>query len=98
MSSSRYTFRPISISIARLTKRQACRQSPTNMVFRRIVGHADLTDPNFEKILAEHKEHVNLRGIRQQVYWHPTNEYWRFVDRQDFCLVDKLSPGPVPAR
>jgi len=58
-----------------------------------IVGHADLTDPNFEKILAAHKEHVNLRGIRQQVYWHPTNEYWRFVDRQDFCLSTSFRRG-----
>jgi predicted TIM-barrel fold metal-dependent hydrolase len=38
-------------------------------------------------------EHANLRGIRQQVYWHPTNEYWRFVDRQDFCLSTSFRRG-----
>ena len=58
-----------------------------------IVGHADLTDPNLEAILAGHLEHANLRGIRQQVYWHPTNEYWRFVDCQDFCLSTSFRRG-----
>lgn len=58
-----------------------------------IVGHADLTDPNLEAVLDGHMEHANLRGIRQQVYWHPTNEYWRFVDRQDFCLSTSFRRG-----
>ncbi len=58
-----------------------------------IVGHGDLTDPNFERVLDDHLEYANLKGIRQQVYWHPTNEYWRFVDRQDFCLSTSFRRG-----
>ncbi len=58
-----------------------------------IVGFADLTDPNLENVLDGHMAHANTRGIRQQVYWHPTNEYWRFVDRADFCLSTSFRRG-----
>lgn len=58
-----------------------------------IVGYADLTDPNLEIAITGHRQHANLRGIRQQVYWHPTNEYWRFVGRHDFCLSTSFRRG-----
>jgi predicted TIM-barrel fold metal-dependent hydrolase len=58
-----------------------------------IVGHADLTDPNLERVIAGHREHANTRGIRQQVYWHPTNPYWRFVERDDFCMSTSFRRG-----
>jgi predicted TIM-barrel fold metal-dependent hydrolase len=58
-----------------------------------IVGHADLTDPNLEAILDGHLSHANTRGIRQQVYWHPTNENWRFVGRNDFGLSTSFRRG-----
>ena len=58
-----------------------------------IVGYADLTDPNLETILDAHLAHANTRGIRQQVYWHPENEYWRYVDRADFCLSTSFRRG-----
>ena len=58
-----------------------------------IVGHADLTDPNLETVLDGHMSHANTRGIRQQVYWHPQNEYWRYVDRPDLCLSTSFRRG-----
>ncbi len=58
-----------------------------------IVGYADLTDPNLEKVLDAHQGYANTRGIRQQVYRHLTNENWRFVDRQDFCHSTSFRRG-----
>jgi len=58
-----------------------------------IVAHADLCDSSLEKTLLGHLEYPNTRGIRQQVYWHPTNENWRFVDRPDFCLSNAFRRG-----
>jgi len=58
-----------------------------------IVAYADLTDSNVEKTLAGHLEYANTRGIRQQVYWHPENEYWRFVDQPGFCLSNAFRRG-----
>lgn len=58
-----------------------------------IVAHADLTDPDVERILASHLEYPNTRGIRQQVYWHSENENWRFVDQADFCLSNAFRKG-----
>lgn len=58
-----------------------------------IVAYADLTDPNLETILDAHMAYPNTCGIRQQVYWHPGNEYWRYVERQDFCLSTSFRRG-----
>ena len=58
-----------------------------------IVAYADLTDPSLETVLDKHLAHANTRGIRQQVYWHPENEYWRYVDRADFCLSTSFRRG-----
>ncbi len=58
-----------------------------------IVAYTDLTDPNLESVLDAHLAHANTRGIRQQVYWHPSNEYWRHVDRADFCLSTSFRRG-----
>ena len=67
-----------------------------------IVGHGDLTDPNFERVLDDHLEYANLKGIRQQVYWHPTNELLAvrrpsgFLSFHQFPArpLDPLGPGP----
>ncbi|HCP00915.1 MAG TPA: hypothetical protein DIT35_05430, partial [Rhodospirillaceae bacterium] len=58
-----------------------------------IVAYADLTDPNLETVLDKHLGYANTRGIRQQVYWHTENEYWRYVDRSDFCLSTSFRRG-----
>ncbi|MBO21689.1 MAG: hypothetical protein CMM26_04830 [Rhodospirillaceae bacterium] len=58
-----------------------------------IVAYADLTDPSLESVLEKHQSYANTRGIRQQVYWHPRNEYWRYVDRADFCLSTSFRRG-----
>ncbi len=58
-----------------------------------IVAYADLTDSDVERVLASHLEYANTRGIRQQVYWHKENEYWRFVDRPDFCRSNAFRRG-----
>ena len=58
-----------------------------------IVAYADLTDSNVEATLAGHLQYANTRGIRQQVYWHKDNEYWRFVDQPEFCLSNAFRRG-----
>lgn len=58
-----------------------------------IVAYADLTDSNVETLLANHLEHANTRGIRQQVYYHADNEYWRCVDQPGFCLSNAFRRG-----
>ena len=58
-----------------------------------IVAYADLTDSDVEKTIAGHLQFANTRGIRQQVYWHKDNEYWRFVDRPEYCLSNAFRRG-----
>ena len=58
-----------------------------------IVAHADLTDPNLENVIESHIQYANTRGIRQQVYWHPSNTNWRFVENPDFCLSNAFRRG-----
>ena len=58
-----------------------------------IVAYADLTDSDVEKTLASHLEFANTRGIRQQVYWHKSNEYWRFVEQPEYCLSNAFRRG-----
>jgi len=58
-----------------------------------IVGYADLTSPDVDKTLTGHLAYANTRGIRQQVYWHESNQYWRYVDRDDFCLSEAFRRG-----
>ena len=58
-----------------------------------IVAYADLTDSDVEKTIASHLEFANTRGIRQQVYWHKSNEYWRFVEQPEYCLSNAFRRG-----
>ncbi len=58
-----------------------------------IVAYADLTDSDVEKTLTAHLQYANTRGIRQQVYWHQDNEYWRFVDQPEFGLSNAFRRG-----
>lgn len=47
-----------------------------------IVGFADLAAPNLESLLEAQLRHPNLRGVRQQIYWHE-NPAYRFASRPD---------------
>jgi predicted TIM-barrel fold metal-dependent hydrolase len=40
-----------------------------------IVGFAPLNDPDVERILAQHVESPNVRGIRHIINWHPNPRY-----------------------
>jgi len=43
-----------------------------------IVGFVDLSAENREDMIRREMAQPNLRGLRQQVYWHPSNESYRF--------------------
>ena len=58
-----------------------------------IVAYADLTSSDVERTLDGHLQSSNTRGVRQQVYWHADNEYWRFVDQPRFCLSNAFRRG-----
>jgi len=58
-----------------------------------IVAYADLTDSHVETTLDAHLQYPNTRGIRQQVYCHADNEYWRFVGQPGFCLSNAFRRG-----
>jgi predicted TIM-barrel fold metal-dependent hydrolase len=48
-----------------------------------IVGFVDLSSPDRERLIDQQMQFKNLRGIRQQVYWHATNPSYRFGTRSD---------------
>jgi predicted TIM-barrel fold metal-dependent hydrolase len=58
-----------------------------------IVAYADLTAPDVDKVLDGHMAYASTRGIRMQVYYHPTNQNWQYVDAKDFCLADDFRRG-----
>lgn len=57
-----------------------------------IVAKAELQDPEAEALLAAHKEHANVRGIRHMVSWHevPKNT---FIDRPDLLTDSQWLAG-----
>jgi predicted TIM-barrel fold metal-dependent hydrolase len=58
-----------------------------------IVAYADLTAPDAEAVIDSHRAFSATRGIRQQVYYHPTNKNWQYVDSKDYCLRDDFRKG-----
>jgi predicted TIM-barrel fold metal-dependent hydrolase len=48
-----------------------------------IVGYVDLSSPDRERLIDQQMKFANLRGVRQQVYWHPSNPSYRFGTRSD---------------
>jgi predicted TIM-barrel fold metal-dependent hydrolase len=48
-----------------------------------IVGYVDLSDPDRERLIDEQIQFANLRGIRQQIFWHQFNTNYRFGVRSD---------------
>ena len=57
-----------------------------------IVVNANLTDPNIEAQLKEHKTFKNVRGVRQMLYWdsHPLRQP---APRPDFCNMPDFRRG-----
>jgi predicted TIM-barrel fold metal-dependent hydrolase len=58
-----------------------------------IAGHADLSDPDVEAMLAAHCAYPNFRAIRDVVYWQPDDPSRQVVDRPDYCLSAEFRRG-----
>ncbi len=48
-----------------------------------IIGFADFSQPDVERVIEDHMAHLNLRGIRMDLNWHEEERY-RFCDRPDY--------------
>ena len=48
-----------------------------------IVGYVDLSDPDRERLIDQQLKFANLRGIRQQIFWHQFDASYRFGARSD---------------
>ncbi len=48
-----------------------------------IVGFCQLAAPDAARVLEEHASFRNVRGIRQDINWHP-DPFYRFCDRPDY--------------
>jgi predicted TIM-barrel fold metal-dependent hydrolase len=48
-----------------------------------IVGYVDLSDPDRERLIDQQLKFANLRGIRQQIFWHQSDASYRFGTRSD---------------
>lgn len=73
--------------------RELQKMSDTHGMPTGIVAYADMTDPDAGAVIDGHLEFSATRGIRHQCYWHPTNEYWQYVDSKDYCLTDDFRRG-----
>lgn len=58
-----------------------------------IAGHANLSDPEVEVVLAAHCVHPNFRAVRDVVYWQPGDPTRQVVDKPDFCLNPAFRRG-----
>ena len=58
-----------------------------------IAGHADLSDPGVEAMLAAHFQYPNFRAIRDVVYWQEGDPSGQAVDRPDYCLSTDYRRG-----
>ncbi len=58
-----------------------------------IIAYADLTKPDeAEALIAEHLKTPNMRGIRQQLFWHE-EPLWRACDRPDLASSAEFKAG-----
>jgi len=53
-----------------------------------IVGHAIMTSPDIETVLAGHKAFANTRGVRHQLHYWEGEPLRCRTDRADLCLTD----------
>ena len=58
-----------------------------------IAGHANLSDPDVEAMLAAHCAYPNFRAIRDVVYWQEGDPTRQSVDRSDYCLSAEYRRG-----
>lgn len=58
-----------------------------------IIAFADLTKADeAQNVIEGHLEHANMRGIRQQLFWHE-EPLWRYCDRPDIASSDEFKSG-----
>ena len=58
-----------------------------------IVGHAIMTDPDVEQILAGHTAYANTRGVRHQLHFWEGDPLRCRTDCADLCLTDEFQRG-----
>ena len=57
-----------------------------------IVAKAELQRPDVESLLAQHKAHANVRGMRHMVSWHE-DPMKTFIDRPDLLRDEHWQKG-----
>jgi predicted TIM-barrel fold metal-dependent hydrolase len=57
-----------------------------------IIAKAELQRPDVDSLLAKHKEHANVRGIRHMVSWHK-DPMKTFIDRPDLLTDEQWLKG-----
>ena len=57
-----------------------------------IVGYADLSHGNLRELLTEQTRYANVRGVRQQIYWHE-NPAYRFASNRNLMNDPGLRRG-----
>ena len=57
-----------------------------------IVANADLTDPDLDAMLKAQKQFLNVRGVRQMLYWD-SDPVRQSVPRPDFCNSAEFRRG-----
>jgi predicted TIM-barrel fold metal-dependent hydrolase len=58
-----------------------------------IVGHAEMTAPNLDEILAGHAQYANTRGVRHQLHFWEGDPLRCRTDRPDLCITDDFQRG-----
>lgn len=58
-----------------------------------ISGHVKIAGDNVEELIIGHSAFANFRGIRDVIYWEPSNPAWQVVDRPDYCLTPAFRRG-----
>jgi predicted TIM-barrel fold metal-dependent hydrolase len=58
-----------------------------------IVGHAVMTDPDVERIIAGHCEYANTRGVRHQLHYWEGIKVRQRTDRPDLCNTPEFRRG-----
>ncbi|WP_428262698.1 amidohydrolase family protein [Haliangium sp.] len=57
-----------------------------------IVAYADLSHPEVESVLREHRRHRNVKGVRMDLNWHQ-DPYYRFCERPDYMSDERWLAG-----
>jgi predicted TIM-barrel fold metal-dependent hydrolase len=58
-----------------------------------IVGHAVMTAPDLDEVLAGHAGYANTRGVRHQLHYWEGDRLRCRTDRPDLCITDEFQRG-----